>query len=127
MQKSEKGETFRSITSLLLLRSFANGDLRSWGWATNTNKEEELGFQIIFSYLLEQLRCVGVYEIILVVLLIFDKVTKARCLVPSTQGVEFRLSSKWPTAGPETREHRAWTSFAGNQNKQRQGAGIGAW
>ena len=125
MQKSEKGETFRSITSLLLLRSFANGDLRSWGWATNTNKEEELGFQIIFSYLLEQLRCVGVYEIILVVLLIFDKVTKARCLVPSTQGVEFRLSLKWPTAGPETREHRARISFAGNQDEQRQGAGIG--
>ena len=45
-------------------------------------------------YLLKEWRCVGVYEIILVVLLIFDKVTKARCLVPSTQGVEFGLSFK---------------------------------
>ena len=80
---------------------------------------------MIFSYLLEKLRCVGVYEIILVVLLIFDKVTKARCLVPSTQGVEFRLSFKWPTAWPETQEHRARISFAGNQDEQRQGAGIG--
>ena len=47
-KKSEKGETFHSITcclgSWLLVRSFANGDLRSWGWATNATKKKNLGF-----------------------------------------------------------------------------------